>query len=67
MRTLEITVNIRKFTDDAIGYCVMEDTNPIEFEIEVSEDLSLRKILSLHCVTKWYIQETDLILVEMMW
>ena len=48
MRTLEITVNIRKFTDDAIGYCMMEDTNR-EFEIEVSKDLSLKDFVTALC------------------
>jgi len=48
MRTLDITVNIRKFTDDAIGYCMMEDTNR-EFEIEVSKDLSLKDFVTALC------------------
>jgi len=48
MRTLEISVRIRKFSDDAIGYCMMEDTNR-QFEIEVSKDLSLKDFVTALC------------------
>lgn len=48
MRTLEITVRIRKIDGDAIGYCMMEDTNR-EFEIEVSNKLSLKDFVTALC------------------
>ena len=48
MKTLEIVINIRKFNDDAIGYCMMEDTNRM-FEIEVSRDLSLKDFVVTLC------------------
>ena len=48
MKTLEITVRIRKFNDDAIGYCMMEDTNR-EFDIEISKDLSLKDFVTALC------------------
>ena len=44
-RTLEITVNIKKIKGDAVGYCMMEDTNR-EFEIEVSRVLSLKDFIT---------------------
>ena len=40
MRTLEITVNIKKLTGDAVGWCMQEDTNR-EFTIDVANNLSL--------------------------
>ena len=48
MKTLEIAVRIRKFNDDAIGYCMMEDTNR-QFEIEISKDLSLKDFVTTMC------------------
>ena len=45
IRTLDITVNIKKIKSDAVGYCMMEDTNR-EFEIEVSKELSLKEFIS---------------------
>lgn len=44
-RTLEITVNIKKLKGDAVGYCMMEDTNR-EFEIEVSKELTLKELVT---------------------
>ena len=34
MKTLEITVHIKKLTGDAVGWCMMEDDNR-EFTIDV--------------------------------
>lgn len=48
MRTLEITVRIKKMHGDAIGYCMMEDTNR-QFDIEVSRDLSLKDYVNALC------------------
>jgi len=45
VRTLEIVVNIKKIKGDAIGYCMMEDTNR-EFEIEVDRELSLKDFIT---------------------
>ena len=44
-RTLEITVNIKKIKGDAVGYCMMEDSNR-EFEIEISRELSLKDFIT---------------------
>jgi len=44
-RTLEITVNIKKIKGDAVGYCMMEDTNR-EFEIEISRELTLKDFIT---------------------
>ena len=44
-RTLEIVVNIKKIKGDAVGYCMMEDTNR-EFEIEVDRELSLKDFIT---------------------
>ena len=48
MRTLEIKVNIKKLTGDAVGWCMMEDTNR-EFEIEVANNLSLKELVTTIC------------------
>lgn len=48
-RTLEITVNIKKKLDgDAVGYCMMEDTNR-EFDIEVADYLTLKDFVTTIC------------------
>lgn len=47
-RTLEIEVVLKKMTDDAVGYCMMQDTNR-EFEIECSKDLSLKDLVTTIC------------------
>ena len=44
-RTLEIEVKIKKLTGDAVGWCMMEDTNR-EFEIEVSRELTLKDFIT---------------------
>ena len=48
VRTLEITVNIKKIKGDAVGYCMMEDTNR-EFEIECSKELTLKDFVTTLC------------------
>ena len=48
MRTLEITVNIKKLTGDAVGWCMQEDTNR-EFTIEVANNLSLKELVTTLC------------------
>jgi len=48
MRTLEIEVQIKKLTGDAVGWCMMEDTNR-EFTIEVSKDLTLKDFVTTVC------------------
>ena len=63
MRTLEITVNIKKLTGDAVGWCMMEDTHK-EFTIEVSKDLTLKEFVSTLChemvhVKQYYRKEMD--------
>lgn len=47
-RTLEIEVVLKKMTDDAVGYCLMQDTNR-EFEIECSKDLTLKDLVTTIC------------------
>lgn len=44
-RSLEISVIIKKIKDDAVGYCLMGDTNK-EFEIEVAKGQSLREFVT---------------------
>ena len=48
MRTLEIEVQIKKLTGDAVGWCMMEDTNR-EFTIEVANNLSLKELVTTIC------------------
>jgi len=47
-RTLEIEVKIKKLTGDAVGWCMMEDTNR-EFTIEVANDLTLKDFITTIC------------------
>jgi len=48
MRTLEITVNIKKLTGDAVGWCMMEDTNR-EFTIDIHNKLTLKDFVTTIC------------------
>ena len=48
MRTLEITVNIQKLTGEAVGWCMMEDTNR-EFTIDVHNKLTLKDFVTTIC------------------
>jgi hypothetical protein len=48
MRTLEITVNIKKLTGDAVGWCMMEDTNR-DFTIDVHNKLTLKDFVTTIC------------------
>ena len=48
MKTLEITVNIKKLTGDAVGWCMEEDTNR-EFTIDVHNKLTLRDFVTTIC------------------
>jgi hypothetical protein len=62
VRTLEIVVEIKKLTGDAVGWCMMEDTNK-EFTIEVSKDLTLKDFVTTIChemvhVKQYYRKET---------
>ena len=63
VRTLDITVQIKKLTGDAVGWCMMEDTHK-EFTIEVSKDLTLKEFVSTLChemvhVKQYYRKEMD--------
>ena len=63
VRTLEIIVEIKKLTGDAVGWCMMEDTNR-EFTIEVSKDLTLKDFVTTLChemvhVKQYYRKEMD--------
>jgi len=63
VRTLDITVEIKKLTGDAVGWCMMEDTHK-EFTIEVSKDLTLKEFVSTLChemvhVKQYYRKEMD--------
>ena len=63
VRTLEIVVEIKKLTGDAVGWCMMEDTNK-EFTIEVSKDLTLKDFVTTVChemvhVKQYYRKEMD--------
>ena len=48
MRTLFITVNIKNLTDDAVGWCMMEDTNR-DFTIDVHNKLTLKDFVTTIC------------------
>ena len=48
VRTLDINVEIKKLTGDAVGWCMMEDTHK-EFTIEVSKDLTLKDFVTTLC------------------
>lgn len=48
VRTLDITVNIKKLTGDAVGWCMMGDDNR-EFEIECSKELTLKDLVTTIC------------------
>ena len=48
MKTLEIEVQIKKLTGDAVGWCMMEDTNR-EFTIEVANNLTLKDLVTTIC------------------
>ena len=48
MKTLEIEVVIKKLTGDAVGWCMMEDTNR-EFTIEVANNLTLKDFVTTIC------------------
>jgi hypothetical protein len=47
-RTLDITVQLNKMNDDAIGYCQMEDTNR-EFIIEVDKTIGIKELVTTIC------------------
>ena len=48
MRTLFITVNIKKLTDDAVGWCQMEENNRM-FTIEVHKKLGIKELVTTIC------------------
>jgi hypothetical protein len=63
VRTLDITVEIKKLTGDAIGWCMMEDTHK-EFTIEISKNLTLKEFITTLChemvhVKQYYRKEMD--------
>jgi hypothetical protein len=63
VRTLDISVNLKKMTDDAVGYCMMGDTNR-EFEIECSKEMTLKDLVTTIChemvhVKQYYRKEMD--------
>jgi len=63
VRTLDINIEIKKFTGDTVGWCLMGDTHK-EFEIEVSKDLSLKDFVTTIChemvhVKQYYRKEMD--------
>ena len=63
VRTLEIDVQIKKLTGDAVGWCLMGDTHK-EFEIEISKDLTLKDFVTTIChemvhVKQYYRKEMD--------
>ncbi len=48
MKTLEIEVQIKKLTGDAVGWCMMEDDNR-EFTIDVHNKLTLKDFVTTIC------------------
>jgi len=64
VRTLDINVEIKKLTGDAVGWCLMCDDAGKEFEIEVSKDLTLKDFVTTLChemvhVKQYYRKEMD--------
>jgi len=49
IRTLDISVEIKKLKGDAYGWCLMADEKGREFELEISKDLPLRDFVSTLC------------------
>ena len=47
-RTLEIEVKIKNIKDDAVGYCMMGDTNR-EFEIEIQKGMTIKELVTTVC------------------
>ena len=47
-RTLDITVNLVNIKSDAIGYCMMQDTNR-EFEIELDRKIGIKEMVQALC------------------
>ena len=47
-RTLDITVNLVTIKSDAIGFCMMQDTNR-EFEIELDKKLGIKDMVQALC------------------
>ena len=47
-RTLNITVNLVNIKSDAIGYCMMQDTNR-EFEIELDRKIGIKEMVQALC------------------
>tara|TARA_B100000424_G_scaffold102517_1_gene77161 strand:- start:2852 stop:3274 length:423 start_codon:yes stop_codon:yes gene_type:complete len=46
-RTLDITVNLVNIKSEAIGFCMMEDKN--QFEIELDKKLSIKDMVTALC------------------
>ena len=55
-RTLDITVDLVKIKSDAVGFCMMLDTNR-NFNIELDKGLGI-KIWFRHCVMKWFMSNS---------
>ena len=47
-RTLDITVNLVTIKSDAIGFCMMQDTNR-EFEIELDKKIGIKDMVQALC------------------
>ena len=48
IRTLDITVNLVTIKSDAIGFCMMQDTNR-EFEIELDKKIGIKDMVQALC------------------
>ena len=47
-RTLDITVNLVNIKSDAIGFCMMQDTNR-QFEIELDKKIGIKDLVQALC------------------
>lgn len=47
-RTLELEIKLKNIKDDAVGYCLMGDTNR-QFEIEIQRGMSVKDIVTTVC------------------
>lgn len=48
LRNIEIEVKFSKMNDDAVGYCMMLDTNR-EYQLEISKDLNIKELVMTIC------------------
>lgn len=48
LRNIDIEVKLNKMTDDAVGYCLMGESNR-HFELEIDKDLNIKDLVMTLC------------------